>query len=36
VTKYNLTLTYTSPSFLGFIGIGNSTLTYTRPIYVPN
>jgi Flp pilus assembly protein TadG len=33
-TEMTLTLTYNVPTFLGFIGIGEIPMTYSRPIFV--
>lgn len=33
-TEMTLTLTYSVPTFLGFIGIGQIPLSYSRPIFV--
>jgi Flp pilus assembly protein TadG len=34
MTKYTITMSYTPPSFLGFVGVSAPSLTFTRPIYV--
>jgi Flp pilus assembly protein TadG len=33
-TEYTLQLQYNVPTFLGFIGVGEIPLTYSRPIFV--
>jgi Flp pilus assembly protein TadG len=33
-TEYTLQLQYNVPTFLGFIGVGEIPLTFTRPIFV--
>jgi Flp pilus assembly protein TadG len=33
-TEYTITLTYTVPTFLAFIGIQDIPLSYTRPVFV--
>jgi Flp pilus assembly protein TadG len=34
-TKFNVALSYTPANFLQIVGMGNLTLNYARPIYVP-
>jgi Flp pilus assembly protein TadG len=34
-TKFDVALTYVPPNFLKLIGMGDLTLNYNRPIYVP-
>jgi Flp pilus assembly protein TadG len=34
LTKYTISMTYTPPNVLGFIGVSAPTLTFNRPIYV--
>jgi hypothetical protein len=33
-TEYTMQLQYNVPTFLGFIGVGEIPLTFTRPIFV--
>lgn len=33
--QFQITLSYTAPNFLGFLGVGSPTQTYTQNVYVP-
>lgn len=33
--QFQITLSYTAPNFLGFLGVGSPTQTYSQNVYVP-